>query len=58
VPFPVPFAPAVTDSHAAFVVAVHVQPAVAVTVTVPVVATDDVRSDDTGEIEKEHGAPA
>lgn len=55
---PVPFAPAVTDSHAAFVVAVHVQPAVAVTLTVPVVATDDVRSDDTGEIEKEHGAPA
>ena len=55
---PVPFAPAVTDSHAVFVVAVHVQPALAVTATVPVVATDDVKSADVGEAENEHGEPA
>ena len=58
VPSPVPLAPAVTESQAVFVVAVHVQPALAVTLTVPVVATADVRSADTGEIENEHGAPA
>ena len=58
VPLPVPFAPAVTDSHAVFVVAVQMQPALAVTVTVPVVATGDVRFADVGEIENEHGAPA
>jgi hypothetical protein len=54
---PVPFAPAVTDNHPVFVVAVQVQPALAVTVTVPVVATDDVKSAEVGEIENEHGAP-
>ena len=53
-----PLAPAVTLSQPVLVVAVHVQPALAVTVTVPVVATDDVRFDETGEIENEHGAPA
>ena len=58
VPLPVPLAPAVTDSHPVFVVAVHVQPALPVTLTVPVVAAGDVRSADTGEIENEHGAPA
>ena len=58
VPSPVPFEPAVTDSHAVFVVAVHVHPALAVTLTLPVVATDDVKSADTGEIEKLQGAPA
>lgn len=58
VPSPVPFAPAVTDSHPVFVVAVHVQPALAVTVTVPVVAPGEVKSADVGEIENEHGVPA
>jgi hypothetical protein len=58
VPSPVPFAPLVTDSHAVFVVAVHVQPALAVTVTVPVVASDDVKSAEVGEIENEHCVPA
>ena len=58
VPSPVPFAPPVTESQPVFVVAVQVQPALAVTATVPVVATDDVRSTESGEIEKVHGAPA
>ena len=58
VPSPAPFAPLVTDSHAVFVVAVHVQPALAVTVTVPVVASDDVKSADVGEIDDEHVEPA
>jgi hypothetical protein len=42
VPLPVPFAPAVTDSYPVLVVAAHVQPALAVTATVPVPATDVV----------------
>jgi len=58
VPLPVWLEPAVTDSHAVFVVAVQVHPALAVTLTLPVVATDVVKSADTGEIENEHGAPA
>jgi len=58
VPLPAPLAPAVTDSHPVFVVAVQLQPALAVTVTVPVVATAVVRFADVGEIENEHGAPA
>jgi hypothetical protein len=37
-PLPVPDAPDVTVNHGALLVAVHVQPAPAVTVTVPVVA--------------------
>ena len=57
-PLPVPLAPAVTDSHAVFVVAVHVQPALAVTVTVPVVAAGDVKSAEVGAIANEHCAPA
>ena len=58
VPFPVPLAPAVTDSHPVFVVAVQMQPALAVTVTVPVVATAVVKFAEVGEIENEHAAPA
>jgi hypothetical protein len=58
VPLPVPFDPPVTDSHPVFVVAVHVQPALAVTATVPVVADGEVRSADTGAIENEQGLPA
>ena len=58
VPLPVPLAPAVTESQPVFVVAVHVQPELAVTATVPVVAAGEVRSTDSGEIENVHGAPA
>src|SRR6478735_11150265 len=36
VPLPVPVAPAVMDSHAALLLAVHAQPAAPVTVTLPV----------------------
>jgi hypothetical protein len=44
VPSPVPLAPAVTLSHVALLVAVHAQPAAAVTPTEPVppAATTDV----------------
>jgi hypothetical protein len=58
VPLPVPLEPAVTDSQAVFVVAVQVHPVLAVTVTVPVVATAEVKSAEVGEIENEHSAPA
>jgi len=58
VPSPVPFAPLVTDSHAVLVVAVHVHPALAVTATDPVVASDDVKSAEVGEIDDEHVEPA
>jgi len=37
-PFPVPVAPDVMPIHASLLVAVHAQPTLAVTVTVPVVA--------------------
>jgi hypothetical protein len=37
-PLPVPFAPDVIVTHEALLVAVHAQPAPAVTVTVPVLA--------------------
>jgi len=37
-PFPVPVAPDVMAIHASLLVAVHAQPVLAVTVTVPVVA--------------------
>jgi hypothetical protein len=42
----------------ALLVAVQLQPAPAVTVTVPLVAADDARFDDVGEMENEHGTPA
>ena len=44
--------------QASLLVAVQLQPEPAVTLTVPVVATDDVRFDEVGEIVKVHGAPA
>ena len=44
--------------HVESLVAVQVQPVPALTVTVPVVAADDARFDDSGAIVKEHGAPA
>jgi len=43
--------------QAALLVAVHAQPAPAVTVTVPVVATDVLSSTDDGRIVNVHGAP-
>lgn len=52
-----PLAPPVTVIHAALLVAVHAQPAPAVTVTVPVVAADVLRFTDEGRIVNEHGAP-
>ena len=58
VPLPVPLAPDVMVSHAAFDVADQLQPALPVTVTVPVVAADVVRFTDTGAIVNAHGAPA
>ena len=58
VPLPVPLAPAVTEIHPTLVVAAHVQPALAVTFTVPVVATEVVKSAETGEIVNVQGAPA
>jgi len=44
--------------HVALLVAVQLQPVPVVTLTVPVVAEDDVRLDDVGEIVNVHGAPA
>lgn len=45
-------------SQGALLVAVQPQPVPAVTVTVPVVAADDVRLDDVGEIVNAHDTPA
>jgi hypothetical protein len=47
----------VTVIQAALLVAVQAQPAAAVTVTVPVVATDVLSSTDEGRIVNVHGAP-
>ena len=55
---PLPLAPALMVIHVALLAAVQLQPAAAVTVTVPVVATDDVRFDDVGAMVNEQGAPA
>ena len=55
---PLPEAPAVTVIHASLLVAVQLHPVPAVTVTVPVVATDVVRFDDVGAIVNVQGAPA
>jgi len=57
VPFPLPLTPPVTVIHAALLVAVHAQPAPAVTVTVPLVATDVLRVTADGRIVNEQGAP-
>jgi hypothetical protein len=58
VPFPVPFAPDVTEIHAALLVATQEQPAPAVTVTVPLVLADVVRFTEAGEIVGEQVVPA
>jgi len=55
---PLPVAPALIVIHVALLVAVQLQPVPAVTVTVPVVATDDVRFDEVGAIVNVQGAPA
>ena len=55
---PLPEAPAVTVIQPTLLVAVQLQPVPAVTVTVPVVATDVVRFDEVGEIVNVQGAPA
>ena len=55
---PLPLAPALMVSQVALLVAVQLQPVPAVTVTVPVVATEDVRLDEVGAIVNVHGAPA
>jgi hypothetical protein len=57
VPFPFPLAPPVRVIQAALLVAVHVQPAPAVTVTVPLVATEVLRFADEGRMVNEQGAP-
>ena len=53
-----PLAPALIVIQVAPLVAVQLQPVPAVTVTVPVVATDDVSVDDVGEMVNVQGAPA
>jgi len=55
---PVPLAPPPIVSQASLLVAVQLQPAPAVTVIEPLIAIDDVRFDDVGEIVNVHGAPA
>ena len=55
---PLPLAPALMVSQVALLVAVQLQPVPAVTVTVPVAATEDVRFDEVGAIVNVHGAPA
>ena len=55
---PLPLAPALIVSHASLLVAVQPQPVPAVTVTLPVVAADDVRFYDVGEIVNVQEAPA
>jgi len=55
---PVPLAPALIVIHVAPLVAVQLHPVPAVTVTVPVAATDDVRFDEVGAMVKVQGAPA
>ena len=52
-----PLAPAVTVIHAALLVAVQVHPAPAVTLTVPLVATEVDRVEDDGRIVNAQGAP-
>ena len=55
---PLPEAPAVTVIHPTLLAAVQLQPVPAVTVTVPLAATEVVRFDEVGEIESVHGAAA
>jgi hypothetical protein len=55
---PLPLAPAVIVIQASLLVAVQLQPVPAVTVTVPLAATDDVKFDDVGAIVNVQGAPA
>ena len=54
---PLPVAPAVIVIHDALLVAVHAQPAAAVTLTVPVAAAEVVSVRDVGEIVGAHVTP-
>ena len=56
-PPPLPVDPDVMVNQGSFATAVQLQPLLAPTVTVPVVAADDARFVDVGVIVKEHGAP-
>jgi hypothetical protein len=56
-PLPLPLAPVVTEIHAALLVAVQLQPVVAVTVIVPVLPEAAALAD-VGEIDGAQGAPA
>jgi hypothetical protein len=59
VPLPLPLAPELMVSQlVALLTAVQLHPVPAVTATEPVVAADDARFDEVGEIVNEHGAPA
>jgi hypothetical protein len=58
VPFPLPLAPAVIDNHDTLLVAVHAQPAVAVTVTGLVAPPPATAERVVGLTEKVHGAAA
>ena len=55
---PLPDAPALMVIQASLLTAVQLQPVPAVTLTVPVVAVDDVRFDEVGAIVNVQGAPA
>jgi len=55
---PLPLAPALMVIQASLLAAVQLQPVPAVTVTVPVVATDVVRFDEAGAIVNVQGAAA
>ena len=57
VPSPLPLTPPVTVIQAALLVAVHAQPAPAVTVTVPLVATEVLSMTAEGRIVNEQGVP-
>jgi hypothetical protein len=58
VPFPLPLAPAVIDNHDTLLVAVHAQPAVAVTVTGPVGPPPATADSVVGLAEYVHGVAA
>jgi len=57
-PLPVPLAPTVIVSHESLLTAVQLHVALAVTVTFPLTAIDDVRFEDAGAIVTRHGTPA
>jgi len=58
VPLPLPFSPPVTVIHESLLAAVQLQLVPAVTVTVPLAASGEVRFEEEGEIANVHGTPA